>query len=324
MRCRLVTSWSGSTFQGLGCSPIKVVHEMGSERRKLLATSQSDLRVKIASYRGNLCSNCTLKQKNSCRAIPREVGFFQKQKNINSPFSYIYMLILTNKQQCIKNKWKTKCVKISSKLRDIINGYIMSDGYINPYGSLQIKQYKALQNPKGSDAHFVEWLYHELEPIRTQKPIANVNQTRNGVKNHSRRFFTRSVLNGFRFMWYKPYVNEKGVLQWRKSLPKSLACFFSPTFITLWFAGDGTKTIGHKGAKFEVTAFEPSERRILQKLFHQKFNISARIIRSGQTKKGKQQWAIVIGAAEYSKFRELITQMDLIPRYLPHKLHKIK
>ena len=33
-RCRLIASWSGSTFQGLGCSPIKVVRELGSERRE--------------------------------------------------------------------------------------------------------------------------------------------------------------------------------------------------------------------------------------------------------------------------------------------------
>ena len=33
-RCRLVASWSGSTFQGLGCSPIKVARELGSERRE--------------------------------------------------------------------------------------------------------------------------------------------------------------------------------------------------------------------------------------------------------------------------------------------------
>jgi hypothetical protein len=32
VRCRLITSWSGSTFQGLGCSPIKVVRELGSKR----------------------------------------------------------------------------------------------------------------------------------------------------------------------------------------------------------------------------------------------------------------------------------------------------
>ena len=33
-RCRLFTTWGGSTSQGLGCSPIKVKHELGSERRE--------------------------------------------------------------------------------------------------------------------------------------------------------------------------------------------------------------------------------------------------------------------------------------------------
>ena len=33
-RCRLITSWGSSVSQGLGCSPIKVVRELGSERRE--------------------------------------------------------------------------------------------------------------------------------------------------------------------------------------------------------------------------------------------------------------------------------------------------
>jgi len=33
-RCRLITSWSWSWFQGFGCSPIKVVRELGLERRE--------------------------------------------------------------------------------------------------------------------------------------------------------------------------------------------------------------------------------------------------------------------------------------------------
>jgi len=31
-RCRLITSWWGTIYQGFGCSPIKVVHELGLER----------------------------------------------------------------------------------------------------------------------------------------------------------------------------------------------------------------------------------------------------------------------------------------------------
>jgi hypothetical protein len=33
-RCRLITSWSCRRFQGLGCSPIKVIRELGLERRE--------------------------------------------------------------------------------------------------------------------------------------------------------------------------------------------------------------------------------------------------------------------------------------------------
>src|SRR6266436_945250 len=34
-RCRLVASWGWSRSQGLGCSPIKAVRELGLERRSL-------------------------------------------------------------------------------------------------------------------------------------------------------------------------------------------------------------------------------------------------------------------------------------------------
>src|SRR2546425_5915327 len=33
-RCRLVTSWGWRRSQGSGCSPVKVAHELGSERRE--------------------------------------------------------------------------------------------------------------------------------------------------------------------------------------------------------------------------------------------------------------------------------------------------
>ncbi len=33
-RCRLITSWGWSRSQGYGCSPFKVVRELGLERRE--------------------------------------------------------------------------------------------------------------------------------------------------------------------------------------------------------------------------------------------------------------------------------------------------
>ncbi len=55
-RCRLITSWGWSRSQGFGCSPIKVVRELGSERREtvrsLSAVGVRDLRRFVLSTRG--------------------------------------------------------------------------------------------------------------------------------------------------------------------------------------------------------------------------------------------------------------------------------
>nr|AOE07166.1 hypothetical protein [uncultured bacterium] len=55
-RCRLVTSWGWRRSQGLGCSPIKVARELGSERREtvrsLSIVGVGDLRRAVPSTRG--------------------------------------------------------------------------------------------------------------------------------------------------------------------------------------------------------------------------------------------------------------------------------
>ncbi len=48
-RCRLVTSWGWRRSQGLGCSPIKVARELGSERRE---TVRSLSAVGVGNLRG--------------------------------------------------------------------------------------------------------------------------------------------------------------------------------------------------------------------------------------------------------------------------------
>ena len=66
-RCRLITSWGCSRSQGYGCSPFKVVRELGLERREtvrsLSAAGVGSLRGAAPSTRGpewtNLwCSGC--------------------------------------------------------------------------------------------------------------------------------------------------------------------------------------------------------------------------------------------------------------------------
>ena len=55
-RCRLITSWGCIRSQGFGCSPIKVVRELGSERREtvrsLSVVGVGNLRGAVPSTRG--------------------------------------------------------------------------------------------------------------------------------------------------------------------------------------------------------------------------------------------------------------------------------
>jgi hypothetical protein len=123
-------------------------------------------------------------------------------------------------------------------------------------------------------------------------------------------------------MWYKLETDANGKTLRRKSLPKSIACFFNSTFVTLWFAGDGTKNTDYRAAKIEVTAFTPEDRRLLQDLFKSKFDITTKINKAGFSKSGTQQWVLQIPADEYDKFLDIITRIDLIPTLFPYKLHK--
>ena len=74
-RCRLIASWGWRSSQGFGCSPIKAVRELGSERRetvdishlginelsinlaisvKLLYTTQDNTEETLSSIRGSV------------------------------------------------------------------------------------------------------------------------------------------------------------------------------------------------------------------------------------------------------------------------------
>src|SRR5213075_1625416 len=55
-RCRLITSWGWRSSQGSVCSPVKVVRELGSERREtvrsLSAAGEGNLKGEFPSTRG--------------------------------------------------------------------------------------------------------------------------------------------------------------------------------------------------------------------------------------------------------------------------------
>src|SRR5579872_5389269 len=71
-RCRLIASWGWRRSQGFGCSPIKAVRELGSERRKTVRSLSSVgvgyLKGAVPSTRGpewtnRSCSSCSPRAK---------------------------------------------------------------------------------------------------------------------------------------------------------------------------------------------------------------------------------------------------------------------
>ena len=200
-------------------------------------------------------------------------------------------------------------------INQVINGYIMSDGYVSMLGSLQIHH-------SSKQEKFAEWLYNILRDYRTDCPMKKTERLdpRTNKVYSTVRFNTKNNLKEYRDLWYKPYVDESGKVCYRKTLPDSIDSFFGPIFVTLWFAGDGTKILSHRGAKFEVSSFSALERLRLKELFKLKYDIETSINRAGVSKKGNSQWTLNIKAQDYSKFHSLITQIDLIPKVFPHKL----
>lgn len=224
---------------------------------------------------------------------------------------------------------KRENVKITREIRDIIHGYVMSDGYLRE-GCLTVEQ-------NSESSAFVEWLYSKLEHLTAGTGVKNVQRVdkRTNTTTYSKRFFTRRLLKGFHNMWYKASdINQNtGKPKYVKTVPKSLGCFFSKTFITVWYAGDGTKIIGSRGAKIEVraqarsgaqsappTCFNEQQRLVIKELFKTKYDINIHINKAGLSKTGTQQWTFNINAEDYDKFHNIITQIDLIPALFPNKL----
>jgi hypothetical protein len=108
-----------------------------------------------------------------------------------------------------REKWAKANVKISKELRDIIHGYIFSDGYVTETGSLQVDQSKEQEK-------FVLWLYNKLEQIRTKSPISDVTRTdkRSGKQTYSKRFYTLfALVFGLLEMAQKELIAEELILK---------------------------------------------------------------------------------------------------------------
>jgi hypothetical protein len=229
---------------------------------------------------------------------------------------------LSPEQLKTKKFWDKHPKLITREIRDIIHGYMLSDGSIEPGGALQVMQSLAQEK-------WVQWMYEELKTLRTSTRAISHNtitDDRTGKETYSVRFNTRSFLKGFRSMWYVPDLirsTKTGQKNFRKVLPKSINAILCPNVLTLWYAGDGSKIRGSLGAKIEATAFTAEERLILQSVLLRKLQLDVKINKAGTSKSGTDQYTLNFNAATYLEFRKCTSKFDLIQRLFPYKLHPI-
>lgn len=221
-----------------------------------------------------------------------------------------------NEQIRIRAFWKKHPKLITKEIRDIIHGYMLGDGTMTVRGGVQVMQCLA-------QLKWVQWMYDRLRVLRSETPI-NANQKivdpRTKKTTYSCRFTTLpGFTKGFRHMWYKPDPTQNG--KCLKSLPKSIKAIMNPTVLTLWYAGDGTKIIGSKGAKIEVTGFTIQERIDLKSTLEQKLGLEVKLNKAGTAGSGKEQYTLNFNADTYQEFRECTNKYDLIQTLFPDKLH---
>lgn len=204
----------------------------------------------------------------------------------------------------------------TQKQKEIINGYVMGDGFFTEGGSLQVEQGK-------NQLKFVEWMFEQLKSLCD--PECEISRVPQKGTLRSYRFYTRRLFQTDRDAWYKKEVvnQSTGETKRIKQLPKDFDDRFTPLFITVWFACDGTKIPTHRGAKFEVTCFTPEERATLKDLFKKKYGIETSINKAGFSCKRTQQYTLNIAAKSYDTFYKLVTRdTSLLLDLFSYKLHK--
>src|SRR2546430_6221902 len=62
-RCRLIASWGWRRSQGSGCSPVKAVRELGSERRETVRSDRKSTRLNSSHSQISYAVFCLKKKK---------------------------------------------------------------------------------------------------------------------------------------------------------------------------------------------------------------------------------------------------------------------
>lgn len=182
---------------------------------------------------------------------------------------------------------------MKEKIRAILVGSILGDGYLTPYTG---KSRKSKIDIKGDNKSltYLQWLHKQLQPIGVSdlKPKKNY---------HQHRFYTKSneEIGKFRKLFY-----PKGI----KIIPKNIKFFLkNPLTLAVWYQDDGTldcRDRYHYNAMFATYCFSFHNCQLLAKALKENFNLDVRVYKC--TMRGKTRYRLYITASSMPSFIKLI------------------
>lgn len=157
---------------------------------------------------------------------------------------------------------------IDDRIRSIVNGTLLGDGYVYPNGTLQIDH-------SVKQTAYVEWKFEQLQAV-VGKPPRRVERTdkRTGKRSDSLRFYTRSVFREERLLFH-PH-GAKGV-------PVNVVELLDPLALAVWYMDDGGR--GGRtplGMVWNVAPFQVVDRKRLQRALDERYGIQTTLQKAGQ------------------------------------------
>ena len=212
-------------------------------------------------------------------------------------------IIKNNLKRNFLNKEEKISVKFDKWTENIINGILLSDGWLSKSGN----DYRLAIEQK--ELSFVNLLFNQFKPFRIvgKEPFRRTRKRiyKNKEKEYVSWSFQTCTLPIFTEMhesWYKK--DEKG--KWIKSLPHNIDDLINSVSLAFWIAGDGYYDKTQNSCFICTNNFTKSE--VEKLIFSLKKNLD---LLSTVSITKKKQYLIWISTKERKKLQ------DLIEFYLP-------
>jgi len=186
-------------------------------------------------------------------------------------------------------------VYLDNTIKEVLDGVMLSDGYIDPRGRLILPQVE-------SHIDWLKWIKSILNRRNIECKIEKRKQSLSKLKTYQLRTLNYPFLIDERKRWY---------YNGRKIVPNDLK--LTPLLLAQWFQGDGCNS-GEKYFRLSTNSFTLDEVYFLKELLKSDLNIDSNIY-----KQRKGQYVIVVTKRE--SMRRFLTIIE--PFILPSFQYKL-